>query len=263
MTVALRLVRPALREAVRGRWLLGLAASLALAGELLIRFCGGGETTLVSLLDVALIVTPLAALVVGTIQVHNAREMTELLLAQPIARRTLFTGLYLGTAVPLAGALATGLLVPFAWHGLLFGALGVRLIALGGVTIVLTLVGTALAFSIALRADDRVRALGISLAIWLGAAVLWDGIILLVALMFGERAIEVPMLAALALNPLDLARVLLLLGTDAAALFGYTGAVVEHTMGTTAGHLMLTAALALWLALPLWFAARTFEHKDF
>ncbi|MES1259470.1 MAG: ABC transporter permease subunit [Gemmatimonadota bacterium] len=263
MIVALRLVRPALREAVRGRRLLGLAASLALAGELLIRFGGGGETTLVSLLDVALIVTPLAALVVGTMQVHNAREMTELLLAQPIARRTLFAGLYLGTALPLACALTIGLLAPFAWHGLLFGALGLRLLALGAVTAVLTLVGTALAFSIALRADDRVRALGVSLAIWLGAAVLWDGIILLVALMFGERAIEVPMLAALALNPLDLARVLLLLGTDAAALFGYTGAVVQHTMGTTAGHLMLTTALALWLALPLRFAARTFQHKDF
>ena len=216
-----------------------------------------------SLLDVALIVTPLAALVVGTMQVHNAREMTELLLAQPIARRTLFAGLYLGTALPLAGALTLGLLAPFAWHGLLFGAIGLRLLALGSVTAVLTLVGTALAFSIALRADDRVRALGIALAIWLGAAVLWDGIILLVALMFGDRAIEVPMLVALALDPLDLARVLLLLGTDAAALFGYTGAVVQHTMGTTPGHLMLTAALAVWLALPLWFAARTFQLKDF
>jgi hypothetical protein len=26
---------------------------------------------------------------------------------------------------------------------------------------------------------------------------------------------------------------------------------------------VLTAALATWLALPLWFAARTFQHKDF
>jgi Cu-processing system permease protein len=259
----LRLMRPALREAVRGRWLIGLAAALAVAGDLLIRFGGGGDTTLVSLLDVALIVTPLASLVVGTMQVHNAREMTELLLAQPVTRKNLFAGLYLGTALPLAAALTLGLLAPFAWHGLLIGPLGPRLLALGAVTATLTLVGTALAFAIALRADDRVRALGTALAIWLVAAVLWDGLILLIALLFGERAIEIPMLIALALNPLDVARVLLLLGTDAAALFGYTGAVVQHTMGTSAGHAMLLVALATWLALPLWFAARTFQRKDF
>lgn len=263
MTVALRLVRPALREAVRGRWLIGLAAALALAGDLLIRFGGGGDTTLVSLLDVSLIVTPLAALVVGTMQVHNAREVTELLLAQPVTRGNLFAGLYLGTALPLAAALTIGLLAPFVWHGLLIGPLGLRLLALGGVTALLTLVGTALAFAIALRVDDRVRALGIALALWLGAAVLWDGVVLLLALLFGERAIEVPLLVALALNPLDLARVLLLLGTDAAALFGYTGAVVQHTMGTAAGHAALITALALWLALPLCFAAKTFNKKDF
>lgn len=263
MMIALRLLRPSLREAVRGRWLAGLVIALALAGELLIRFSGDGDATLVSLLDVALIVTPLASLVVGTMQVHNAREVTELLLAQPIARGPLFTGLYLGTAAPLSGALAIGILAPFAWHGMLFGPIGVRLLALAGVAVVLTLVGTALAFAIALRVDDRVRALGVALAAWIGAALLWDGIILLVALLFGDRAIEVPLLVALALNPIDLARVLLLLGTDAAALFGYTGAVVQHTMGTTAGHTLIAAALVLWLVLPLRLAATSFKHKDF
>ena len=37
---------------------------------------------------------------------------------------------------------------------------------------------------------------------------------------------------------------LLLLGTDAAALFGYTGAVVQHTLGTATGHAVLLTALA-------------------
>ncbi|MCA9768512.1 MAG: hypothetical protein KC485_06830, partial [Gemmatimonadetes bacterium] len=60
MTPALLpLVRPALREALRGRWLLGLMLGLMLVGELLLRFGGGGPTTLVSMLDVVLILTPL------------------------------------------------------------------------------------------------------------------------------------------------------------------------------------------------------------
>jgi Cu-processing system permease protein len=263
MNIALRLLRPALREAVRGRWLFGLAAALAVTGELLIRFGGGGATTIASLLDVALIVTPLAALVVGTMQVHHARELTELLLAQPVPRRRLFTGLYLGTALPLAASLTIGLLLPFAWHGLLFGPLAGSLLALASATAALAMIGSALAFIVALKADDRVRALGIALGAWLLAAVLWDGMVLLVALLLGDRPVEAPLLAVLAFNPIDLARVLLLLGTDAAALYGYTGAVVQHTLGTAAGRALLMTALAGWLVLPLWLAARTFQRKDF
>lgn len=263
MTVALQLLRPAAREALRGRWLIGLAASLALAGELLIRFAGGGATTVVSLLDIALIVTPLAALVVGTMQVHHARELTELFLAQPVARGGLFLGLYLGTALPLAAAITVGLMAPFAWHGLFATPVAGTLVALGAVTCLLSFIGSALAFVIALRAEDRVRALGIALGAWLCCAVLWDGIILLVALLLGTRAVDTGLLVALALNPIDLTRVLLLLGTDGAALFGYTGAVVQQTLGTAAGHLVLCTALLLWLALPLGLAARTFRRKDF
>lgn len=263
MTLVLRLLVPAAREAVRGRWLVGLTIALMIAGELLIRFGGGGATTIVSLLDVALIVTPLAALVVGAMQVHNAREVTELFLAQPIARGRLFVGLYLGTALPLVVSLVVGLLAPFAWHGLFATSVAGTLVALGAVTTVLALIGSALAFAIALRADDRVRALGIALAAWMFGAVLWDGVVLMVTLILGERTVDAGLLVALVFNPIDVGRVLLLLGTDAAALFGYTGAVVQHTLGTTGGHAALLAALAAWLVLPLLYAARTFKQKDF
>jgi Cu-processing system permease protein len=263
MNIAIRLLKPAAREAVRGRWLVGLALALAAAGEMLIRFGGGGPTSIVSLLDISLIATPLAALVVGTMQVHNAREVTELLLAQPITRSKLFTGLYLGTALPLAAALVIGLLAPFAWHGRLATPEAAMLLALAAVTCMLAMIGSALAFVIALKADDRVRALGVALAGWLVGAILWDGVILLITMMLGERSVDTGILIALALNPIDVARVILLLGTDASALFGYTGAVVQHTLGTSAGHAVLASALALWLALPLWLAARTFKQKDF
>lgn len=253
----------ALREAWRGKWIAGLAAALALCGELLVRFSGGGPTTLVSLLDVALILTPLAGLVVGTLQVHNARELTELLLAQPVRRGRLFAALYLGSAMPLALAMMLGLLAPFAWHGLLFAAGGMRIVALAATAALLALISSALAFVIALRSDDRVRALGVAIAVWLVAAVLWDGAVLMIAMMFGERPIEAPLLVMLALNPLDLARVLLLLGTDAAALLGYTGATLQRALGTGTGRAVLLATLSGWVFVPLWLAGRTFARKDF
>lgn len=259
----LPLIRPTLREVIRGRWLLGLMAGLAVTGELLLRLGGGGPTTLVSLLDVALILTPLAGLVFGTLQLHHGREFTELLLAQPVPRNRLFTVLYLGAAIPLALALAVGLLAPFAWHGLLAGDQAGRVLALTAATVLLALVSMALAFVIALAADDRVRALGVALTVWLVAAVLWDGMLLVLALAFGDRPIELPMLALLALNPVDLARVLLLLGSDAAALLGYTGAMLERLLGAALGRAALLTALAGWLVVPLVAARRAFVRKDF
>lgn len=263
MTTVLRLLRPALHEAIRGRWLLGLLLGLALFGELLLRFSGGGPTTVVSLLDVALILTPLIGLVVGTMQVHHAREVTELLLAQPIARRTLFVALFLGTALPLGAALVVGLLAPFAWHGMLAGPEALRLVMLALAAATLAMITTAFAFVIALRVDDRVRALGVALTVWLVAAVLWDGVVLLAALGLGSRPIEGPLLVMLALNPLDVVRVLLLLGTDAAALLGYTGAVLQRTLGTDTGRVALGAVLSFWILLPPLVAGRIFARKDF
>ena len=71
------------------------------------------------------------------------------------------------------------------------------------------------------------------------------------------------MLSLLAINPIDVARVLLLLGSDAAALLGYTGAVVQHALGTDAGRVALIATLSLWLIVPLGLAARAFQRKSF
>lgn len=263
MTTTIRVLALVARESLRGRWLPGLALLLAGLGELLLRFSGGGATTLVSLLDVVLILTPLVGLVVGTMQVHHAREVTELLLAQPIARGPLFGALYLGTALPLAATVVIGLLAPFAWHGLLFGPDGAQLLGLAGAAVLLALITTAMAFVIALRVDDRVRALGTALGIWVVSAVLWDGVVLLIAMLVADRPIEVPLLGMLAMNPVDIARVLLLLGSDAAALLGYTGAIVQRTLGTSGGQLALVGLLTCWILLPWRLAARTFRTKDF
>ncbi|HET9065090.1 MAG TPA: ABC transporter permease subunit [Gemmatimonadales bacterium] len=263
MTTMLPVLRPMIRETLRSRWLLALVLGLVALGELLLRFGGGGPTTLVSLLDVALIVTPLAGLVVGTMQLHHGREMTELLLAQPVTRGRLFVVLYLGAALPLALALVIGLLAPFAWHGMLAGPGALRVLGLAATAGTLAFITTAIAFVIAMRVDDRVRALSVALVAWCITTILWDGLVLLVALLLGEHPIEVPLMLMLALNPVDVARVLLLLGSDAAALLGYTGAMLARLLGTATGRLALLATLALWILGPCLAARRVFQQKDF
>lgn len=252
----------ALRDAWRGRWLLMLLLGLLALGELLQRF-SQGATAYVSLLDIALLVAPLAGLVVGTLQIHDDRELLELLLAQPVSRSRLFIAQYLGRGIPLALVIIIGLVAPVLWHDGIQGEAVTQVITLAGVSGVIAMISLALAFIIALKTDDRVRAVGKALGIWLVAAILWDGLILLIGFMLAEGPAEQVMLALLALNPLDIARILLLLGGDAVAMLGYTGAVVRDILGATSGRALLGLLLALWTFLPIILARRTLLRKDF
>lgn len=248
-----------------GEWRGGLllAIGVAVIGDLLLRLSGDGAAAVGSMLDVVLVITPLIGLVLGTSRLHHARDVIELMLAQPVSRRRVFLDLWLRGALPLAAALAVGVMAPFVWQQQL-PQVGVGLVlALAGAAAVLMVISQTLALIIALRFDDRVRALGVALGIWLVAAVLWDGLVLVLALVWADRPMELPILVLLAANPVDLVRVLMLLGSDAAAMLGYTGAMVSRTLGTAAGRAGLGVLLAGWLLVPLWWAARRFVRKDF
>jgi Cu-processing system permease protein len=126
----------------------------------------------------------------------------------------------------------------------------------------LTFVFTALAFCVALRANDRLRGVGIAFGIWLLVSVLYDGLVLIGVSMFADYPIEKPLLGLMLANPVDLARVLLLLKLDAAALMGYTGAVFTRFFAGT-GVVIASALLCFWTAAPVVLGARWFNRKDF
>jgi Cu-processing system permease protein len=258
-----RIVQYQTRDAVRSRWLVVYAAFFLLVCDGLWRFGGGGDQAIVSLMSVTLFVVPLVTLVLGTVFLYNAREFTEVLLAQPIARRHLFAGLYLGLALPLAGAYLAGVGAPLL---LRTGAGGVgrgAVFALLTVGLALTVVFTAIAFVIALRCEDRLRGLGTAIGVWFALALLYDGVVLVVVALFAEYPIERPLLALTFANPIDLARVALLLRLDVSALMGYTGAVFERFFGSTMGLAAVWMALAAWVVLPVAAGARAFRRKDF
>ena len=251
------------RDVVRSRWVIAYALVLAAAAELLLRLGGSGPSALVSLLNVVLLLVPLVSLVLGTASLHGAREFTELLLAQPIPRRALFTGLFLGHAVPLAGATLLAIALPFALERAIDADTAPALALFLVVAVLLVAAFTALAFLVAIAIQDRARGLGVAILLWLALGLVYDGVVLAVATAFRDWPLEKPMLALMVLNPIDLARTLLLLRLDVAALMGYTGAVFRMAFGTTAGMGAAVAALVAWVAVPWWLAARAFDRRDF
>jgi len=263
MSVVTKVAGYQMRDVLRSRWLVAYAAFFLVVTDALLRFGGGGGRALLSLVNVVLFVVPLVGLVFGATYFYDAREFTELLLAQPLGRGRLFGGLLLGLAVPLALAFTVGIVAPFVLHGGLTGADARTLAALVACGIALSFVFVALAFLVAVRSDDKVRGLGAAIAIWLAFGLLYDGAVLVAVAMFADYAVERPLLVAMLANPVDLARVLLLLRFDAAALMGYTGAVFGRFFGGQAGAAIASAALLAWIAVPGLLGLRAFRRKDF
>ena len=251
------------RNVVRGRWILSYTTFFLLATEALLRFSGNRAGTILSLANIVLYVVPLVTLVVGSVYLYNAREFIELLLAQPVDRRRLFLGLYGGLTLPLALSICVGIAAPFLVRGFASTSDGILLLILLAVAIALTMSFSGIALAIALSCDDRLRGLTASIGVWLLGAVVYDAGILVVVAAFSDYPLERPMLALTLLNPIDLARVAIMLQLDVSALMGYTGAVFQQFLGGGTGLAVAFGCLALWVVVPVALGAHKFSRKDF
>jgi Cu-processing system permease protein len=261
--VTAKMLRYQTSNLLRSRWLLAWGLFFALAADALFRFGGVQPAALLSVTTVVLLITPLIALTFGTMYVYDAREFIELLLVQPIGRRGVFVGLYLGLTLPLAGAFILGLSIPATLHGVWGTQLRDTLLSILAAGTALTAIFTGLALLIAIKVQDKVRGLGTAIALWLGFAVLYDGLVLLLSMLFADYPLERPLLGLVLANPVDLARVVLLLRFDTSALMGYTGAIFERFFSGATGLAVALGALALWSAFPVFTGMRAFQRRDF
>ncbi len=252
------------KDLLRGKWIIGYGLIYLLIADAMIRFGSAGPKALLSVSNIMLLLIPLVGMIYGALYLYQSREFTELLLAQPIDRSSLFWGLFGGLTVPLALAFAVGTALPMIYSGMILSAnlSSILLVLLLG--IVLTILFTGLGFWFGLHFfEDRVKGLGFALVSWLFLAVLYDGLVLLAVFTFGDYPIEKPMLALALANPIDLARITVLLEFDISALMGYTGAVFNRFFGTMIGVGVAAGSLLVWMGIPLWRSQRQFNRKDF
>ena len=256
-------LRASVRDLARNRWLIAYAVIFWGMTEALFFFGGTGPQVILSLLNVVLFMVPLVALVFGTAHVHASREFIEMLLAQPLSRRSVFTGLFLGLALPLTAAFLLGAGIPLLLHGAAADAPRLALVLLAAAGALLTITFAALAMAIALWADDRLRGMALALGAWVALTLAYDGVVLVLVSALGAWPLERPMLALMLLNPVDIARVLVLTALDASALLGYTGALFRRVFGSAMGPTVALIALVAWAAVPIFFARRRFLRRDF
>lgn len=252
-----------LRDVSRNMWLIVYAAFFALLTFGLFQFQGHSGKVIVSITSICLILIPLVSALFGTMHFYNMREFTELMLTQPVKRKTVFGGMYLGLTAALIGGFLVGVLVPFVILGNGNMEQIESLLTLLIIGSVLTLIFVAVSFLVAAIFDDRGKGIAVTISFWLLTALLYDGFVLFVATSFSDYPLEKPLLALSLANPIDLARVLLLVNSDIAALMGYTGAVFNRFFGTYMGVSLAATSLLIWLAVPLVFGTKQFQKKDF
>ncbi len=261
-TNTLKLIKYQLRDVMRSRWVLFYLAFFILITDALFRFGGSGDRVILSLMNVVLLVIPLVSIMLGTMYLYNSREYTELMLSQPVKRIQMFAALFSGLVLPLAATVSVGIALPFIWNGVLLshiGALGYLL----ATAVALTIIFSALAFAIGLLTEDKIKGLGLAVVLWLFFAVIYDGLILLVIYMFSHYPLQQPVLIMSMLNPLDLARIALLIQFEASTLMGFTGAVFQRFFGSMSGQIAIVLVMVAWISIPLGWGARRFIRKDF
>ncbi|PKH51565.1 ABC transporter permease [Tenacibaculum sp. Bg11-29] len=217
----------------------------------------------ITLMNVIVVLTPLIGTIFGVMYYYNSREFTELLLAQPLKRSTIFMGQYLGVSISLSLSLVIGLGIPFLAYGLLESNDIFNFVSLIAVGAFLTFIFVALAFNIALSNENKIKGFGYAILLWLFLAVIYDGLFLISLVMLQEYPLDKFSLIATMFNPVDLSRILILLKLDISALLGYTGAVFQKFFGTNIGMVLSTMVLMLWTVLPTWRIVSKSKKKDF
>lgn len=212
---------------------------------------------LLSLLNIILIVVPLVSIIFSTIYVYNSAEFIELLVSQPLKRKTIWLSLFTGLASSLSIAFFIGAGIPV----LIYQAnmIGATMIIIGTL---LSIIFVAIAMLGTVKVRDKAKGIGAAIMLWLYFSLLFDGFVLFLLFQFADYPLEKPMIAVSALNPIDLSRILILLQLDVSAMMGYTGAVFKDFFGTYTGIIFSLMVLVLWIALPVWYATRKFNTKD-
>jgi Cu-processing system permease protein len=212
---------------------------------------------LLSLLNIILIIVPLVSIIFSTIYIYNSAEFIELLVSQPLKRKTIWLSLFAGLAISFSLAFLAGAGIPV----LLYQAntIGLMMIAMG---ILLSIIFVAIAMLAAVKTRDKAKGIGAAILLWLYFSLLFDGLVLFLLFQFADYPLEKPMIGVTVFNPVDLGRILILLQMDISAMMGYTGAIFKNFFGTNTGVFFSFVIMCLWIAIPVWLSTRKFNRKD-
>lgn len=253
----IKIIKYVFYDLLRTRFVILYTAFLFIAAFAMFQLDNDVEKVTLSLLNVILMAVPLVSIVFTTIHFYNSYEFIELMLAQPVNRKVIFLGEYLAVSLSMGCAFLAGVGIPILIYG---GGKASLTLLYAGLT--LSLVFISLAFLASVLTRDKAKAIGVALIFWFYFTLIYDGLLLWIIYAFNDYPLEKATLVLVSLNPVDLARIVMLLQLDISALMGYTGAFYKQFFGSNLGTFFSATVLLLWIALPLTAALKIFSKKD-
>ncbi len=252
-----KLSKYVLYDIIKNRFVVGYTFLLFTISISFFGFDSDPNRGLLSLLNITLMVVPLISIIFSTIHFYNSYEFIELMAAQPLSRKNIFLSEYIGVASTLCLAFILGVGIPT----LIYDGTnrGVMLIISG---IMLTLSFISLSFLAVVITKDKAKGIGLALITWFYFTILYDGLVLGILSANSDYPLEKAMLFMTALNPADLARIMVLMKMDISALMGYTGAVFQQFFSTNYGLIISLLILIFWVYWPMALAKHIFNNKD-
>lgn len=265
------LARKELRDSVRDRWFWLYAAGFALVAAALVFLglsnqgvatYGGFGRAAASLVTLAQLIVPLMGLTLGARTVASGRERGTLrfLLSLPVNRTEAFLGMFAGTALALAVAVAAG----FGLAGVLgfFGSASWDPMALAWIALLAWLLALAMlsvGMLVSVMSRRASAALGLSLFVWLVLTFLGD-----LGIMGTAAATRLPvnaLFASVVVNPVEAFRLASMITLHGSLdVLGPAGSYAVDTFGD--GLLwVVVGAMVLWTAVPVLVAWRVFDRR--
>ncbi len=252
-----KIIKYVILDILRSRIILAYTFFLLLISFSVFSLEANAAKGILSLVNLVLIIVPLVSIIFSTIYVYNTSEFIELMVSQPIKRINLWLSIFLGLSLALILAFFIGIGVPVMIFE--FSSSGIALV-LAGTALSVVFVSIALLAAVLMR--DKAKGIGASILLWLYFTLIFDAIVLFLLFQFADYPMETAMIGFASFNPVDLARILILLKLDISALMGYTGAVFQDFFGGNAGMIYSVVILILWIFIPLFFSSRVFVRKD-
>ncbi len=267
--------RQELLLAARSRWTQIFAAVfglLALAVSASGYILSGGRgfqdfaRTSASLVQLVVLVVPLASLLMGVLALAPERGTAELLFSQPVSRRAILVGKLLG----LLAALAAAEFVGFGLAGLVVfsstgeeGGWGYALLVLGSFLLTAAFLAIAALIAAGAVGRKRTRALALAVVVWFVAVILFDLAALGVASLLPSTAASRLLIVSVMANPAGAVRTGALLGIEGTAAFGSGSlALLRFTGGPAGAAALLALSTLAWVVVPVAAAVRRLSRVD-
>lgn len=252
-----KIIKYILLDILRNKIIIGYTVLLMVIAFSLFMMEDNAAKAMLGLMNITLLIIPLVSSIFCTIYLYNSAEFIELLVAQPIRRTKLLSGIYLGLVASLSIATIIGIGIPVILYSP--DNSGFTLLA---TAIALSIVFASLALLAAVLTRDKARGIGLALLLWFYFSFIYDGLVLMVLLQFADYPMEKAMLGMSMLNPIDLGRILLLLQLDISAMMGFTGALFRSFFGSSQGMFFAAINILAWMVIPALLAIRKFTRKD-